>query len=209
MTASRSTPRALGAAPDLGQHRVERVDEIADLVVRGLPDAQREVAPLDHLARDVGHREDRARERALQDGRQEQREREARDQDETQYPHVIAQPRVERIGAAQVHGAEHLLILDDPPEYGDLFVVDHVTVGLRCARKARTEDVDRAVAREQPSGRRVDRGCTNLRLHLEDAEIVSRRIRIVEYQRSADARPRICACVMRPAATERSYVRDS
>jgi hypothetical protein len=54
------------AAPDLGQHVVEGVDQHADLAAFLARHAQAEVAPLHHLARDVGDRLERPRDRFLQ-----------------------------------------------------------------------------------------------------------------------------------------------
>jgi hypothetical protein len=54
----------VGAATHLGEHRVERVDQRADLVVARPAHAQREVALLDDALGDVGDLEDRRRHRS-------------------------------------------------------------------------------------------------------------------------------------------------
>jgi hypothetical protein len=63
--------------PDFAQHVVDRIDEIADLVFRGPAHAQRKIALLHDMPRDLGNFEDRLRHRFLQPGRHQKRDEQA------------------------------------------------------------------------------------------------------------------------------------
>ena len=195
------------AAADLGQHVVERGDEHADFSAVVARHAQREVAPLHHLARDVRHGRERPRDGSLQARRDEARDQQRAQHHGAQDGTIAEQAVDEAVARAQVDRADHLAVFHDVAEHGDLATLDAVAGrgrvrGNRLVRGRRVGGEARAVAR-------VDRGREDLRAHAQHGEVLARRLFVVEREgRRRHARHDVGLGhqVVRPIALERAQV---
>src|SRR3989442_1223882 len=118
-----------GAPIDLRQHVVERVDQRSHLVGAHLHGAAGIIALPDHLAGDLGDREDRPRHDVLHPRGHEQRDQHRGDENDGCDPEVIEDPVEKLVVGAQVHRSEDFSVVHDALEYNQVPVIDVSAVG--------------------------------------------------------------------------------
>ena len=157
-----------GAPIDLRQHVVERVDQRSHLVGAHLRGAAGIVALPDHLAGDLGDREDRPRHDVLHPRGHEQRDQHRGDQNDGRDPEVIVDAVEKLVVGAQEHRSEDFSVAHDALEHNQFPLVDAGAVGLGQLRKSAPVVASR-IGREEPTPRVVDGGGVHERPEPEQA----------------------------------------
>ena len=173
-------PRALS---QFVQHVVEGIGQRADFVVGQARRAQVEVAAAHHPRRHVADRQDRAGQARLQPVGQQQRRRQAGEEDCRQRAQVLQHAPQQIVARLQKHGADDVAVGDDRTRDRDPVAIELDADSGRLDRRRTAVGIARRESGEQLALRGVDRRRDNCGAGPQHGEVLARDPGVVECQR--------------------------